>query len=138
MMMILENPKCEHIKYRTNASYNTIFKNRQCNGKFVNMGQHNTELKLKSSSSTELLKSLHYKHYNHQHCKHHVSNQVAVHDDTAHLLLLVEPKLISPNSQTLCGEKSCSRRAGSLHYTAASLRSGQRPGRVRGAATWVL
>ena len=102
MMMILENPKCEHIKYRTNASYNTIFKNRQCNGKFVNMGQHNTELKLKSSSSTELLKPLHYKHYNHQHSLKSLTisimYQVAVHDDTAHLLLLVEPKLISPNT----------------------------------------
>ena len=101
MMMILENPKCEHIKYRTNASYNTIFKNRQCNGKFVNMGQHNTELKLKSSSSTELLKPLHYKHYNHQHSLSLTISpmyQVAVHDDTAHLLLLVEPKLISPTN----------------------------------------
>ena len=98
MMMILENPKCEHIKYRTNASYNTIFKNRQCNGKFVNMGQHNTELKLKSSSSTELLKPLHYNHQHSLSLTISIMSQVAVHDDTAHLLLLVEPKLISPNT----------------------------------------
>ena len=114
MMMILENPKCEHIKYRTNASYNTIFKNRQCNGKFVNMGQHNTELKLKSSSSTELLNPLHYKHYNNQHSLS-IKYQVAVHDDTAHLLLLVEPKLISPNTDCVVRRVAA---AGPGHCTA--------------------
>ena len=56
---------------------------------------------LKLSHTTELLKPLHYNHYNHQHSLSltiSIMSQVAVHDDTAHLLLLVEPKLISPTN----------------------------------------
>ena len=56
---------------------------------------------LKLSHTTELLKPLHYKHYNHQ-CSlsptSAIKYQVAVPDDTAHFLLLVEPKLISPTN----------------------------------------